>query len=59
MKILEPPTKSKVFTCEECGCVFEAKASEYYKYYGQDDFLYEACCPYCDNTVYLREIIEN
>lgn len=41
------------FTCEECGCVFEASKEEYsYDYYQRDDTtLYWIRCPVCNHVI--------
>ncbi len=58
MKIVKPgdlePTKLR-FSCETCGCVFEADASDYsfMGYTGYDKY-YRCDCPTCNNECVLK-----
>lgn len=42
----------KVFTCQECGCVFEADPGEYSAEQQYNDVDYYARCPCCGETTY-------
>lgn len=48
-------TKKKRFSCEACGCVFEAERGEYteadYMEWNHD-IIAKCRCPYCGETVY-------
>lgn len=46
----------KRFTCDVCGCVFEADKDSYEYYADQrDGSWYKMNCPCCGNRVYLNE----
>lgn len=47
--------KLKIFTCEKCGCEFEANNKEYKIDSHRNETYYYAKCPMtgCNNTVYL------
>lgn len=64
MKIIKPGShqeiaKPKRFTCQRCGCVFEADVSEYHVTsqfaYVYDGILAECKYPFCDTTAYAYE----
>ena len=47
---------TKRFECRHCGCIFLADDNEYIKGdMWRNLQTYTACCPYCDNEVYLEE----
>lgn len=61
MKIIkrgEIPNIAKRFTCKYCGTVFEAENGEYkgasQMAYMMDGIEYEATCPICNRTAYIR-----
>lgn len=40
------------FTCEECGCVFQANKNEYRFFVNQiQGDWYKVDCPYCETTI--------
>ena len=41
----------KIFTCKNCGCVFEAKEHEYQIHLVNNKEYCFCECPYCDETV--------
>ena len=50
--------KTKQFTCDECGCVFEADKGEY-RFADQMEALHDGIeavcdCPHCKSKVYKR-----
>ena len=61
MKILIPGDKEKAkrnfeapkaFTCDACGCVFEATIVEYkFEGYCRNEYTYSCICPTCGNNV--------
>lgn len=56
MKIIKPgnpnyKNKPIEFTCETCGCVFEADKNEYDTGVMYNDFCNYCTCPTCGHTV--------
>lgn len=60
MKIIQPgdlnkPKKTKRFTCDNCGCIFEADKTEYKaEDSGRNETFYHADCPTCGDLVYAE-----
>lgn len=57
IKIIKPgkkPDTTERFTCEHCGCVFEADRHDYEETFDrrEDCYCYAVDCPTCGCTVY-------
>lgn len=56
IKIIKPgkkPDTTRRFTCDHCGCVFDADLDDYETVTGQDNWLdYRAICPACRERVW-------
>lgn len=55
MKIIVRGNVTKRFTCERCGCVFEANVGEYAAGQHLNEKYYYCECPMCKKTVYIYE----
>ena len=60
MRIIKPGDPSRLketrrFTCQRCGCVFEADKEEYNSGMQYNEIYYKSQCPTCGTTVYLDE----
>lgn len=50
------PKVPRTFTCDRCGCVFEAEVGEYKSTFCWTGDLYHSCeCPECHKRVFLFE----
>lgn len=50
------PKEPKTFTCNRCGCVFEAEVNEYKSRFSCWGDFYHSCeCPECHKCVFLFE----
>lgn len=47
--------KYQKFTCNACGCFFEADCDHYEVYSQRNEMFYKALCPCCKRRVYSYE----
>ena len=64
MKIIQPGNLERMdatrrFTCEKCGCVWDASSNEYTREWGLNDDVIACVCPTCGRRSYdSKRIVE-